>query len=421
MEIYIEYTVLPHLLKGAAMKLMRSLSIIVLSLLTISCQGLNQKKPWTIFVYIAGDNNLWPEADKNIQQMVSASNNSNVYIVVHLNIKRDGQAKQTQQLFIHDGVITQTGQTTVEDSGDPQTLIKALAWAVTEYPSDYLLVDLWNHGSGSLNRNMMAHRGVCYDDTTQHFMTDLDYKHALETIVNQYRNGHKIDVITFDACLMADLEVAYTLQSSANYLVSSQQTVPGPGFNYTYVINSLKTAVLSPAKFAKAIVSAFDKYYKYEGLSYSLSAVNLSRVTTVTHALNTLATLLSNFLKKDKKNVMAKTIKTCVHSQNMPELDETTYLDLYTFCSNLYLRATKLGLTNSDAEKVKTAARNCMTALTQAIFANVTSYDLANAKGISIYFADPNYGMESSYNDLYWTAQNPAWRDFLNAYLAKVN
>lgn len=402
------------------MKLMRSLGILFL-FLTLSCQGLNQKRPWTFFVYIAADNNLWPEADKNIEQMVKASYNTNVHIVVYLNIKRDGQDKQTKQLYINNGKISQIGQTTVEDSGDAHTLVKALSWAVTEYPSDYLLVDLWNHGSGSLNRSMQAHRGICYDDTTGHYMTDQDYKFALDIIVNTYRNGKKIDIFTFDACLMADIEVAYTLAPYANYLVSAQQTVPGPGFNYTLVLNALNGPKVSAATFSKAIVSAFDAYYKKSGLSYSLSAVNLSKSVTTAQAVNTLATLLNNLLKKDKNNVLANTLKICATLPNIPQFDESTYLDIYTFCSNIFLRATKFGLTTADMQKVRTAARTCMTALTQAVFANVYSSDLANARGLSIYFADSYYGLEPSYNDLYWTTQNPAWRDFLNNYLAKIS
>ena len=75
--------------------------------------------------------------------------------MVYLNIKRTGETKKTQRLVIQNGKITQEGATTVEDSGDENTLIKALVWAVTEYPSDHLVVDLWNHGSGPLNRNML--------------------------------------------------------------------------------------------------------------------------------------------------------------------------------------------------------------------------------------------------------------------------
>jgi hypothetical protein len=403
------------------MKIFRSIGLLGLILVISDAHAINPRRPWLFFVYIAGDNNLWPEADKNINQMVKASKTANAYIVVHLNIKRDGQKKQSQLLLIQDGAILQQGATTVEDSGDYKTLIKALSATVTAYPSDYILVDLWNHGSGSLNRNMMEQRGICYDDTTGHFMTDLDYKQALDVIVNQYRGGKKLDIVTFDACLMADIEVAFTLQPYANYLVSSQQTVPGAGYNYTTVLNALASSVPTPASFAKSIVQAFDSYYKSSGLTYTLSAINLSKLTTVINATNTLANLLTGLLKNDKSKALTGAITSAANSSNMPKLDESTYLDLYTLCSNLYLQATRAGLAKTDAAKLKTATRNCMTAIAQAVFANVRSSELANAKGLSIYFADTHYGMEPSYPDLYWSEINPAWVNFLHSYLSKAS
>ena len=71
----------------------------------------NPKRPWTFLVYMAADNNLNPEADANIAQMVKASAASNVYILVYLNIKRDKEAKKTQRLIIQNGKIQQEGAT----------------------------------------------------------------------------------------------------------------------------------------------------------------------------------------------------------------------------------------------------------------------------------------------------------------------
>lgn len=403
------------------MKLTRSLGLLALVLCTLGIDALNTRRPWLFFVYIAGDNNLWPEADKNINQMMKASKTTNAYIVVYLNIKRDGQRKQTQALLIQDGAIIPQGPVTAEDSGDFKTLIKSLSWAVTEFPSDYILVDIWNHGSGSLNRSMMSQRGVCYDDTTGNFMTDRDYKQAFDVVVNQYLGGKQIDIITFDACLMADIEVAYTLQPYAKYLVSSQQTVPGPGFNYTSVLNALAATIPSPATFSKSIVQAFDSYYKASGLTYTLSAINLSKLTNVVNATKTLATLLTSLLKNDKSKALTRAIKNALSSYTMPRFDEPTYADLYTFCSNLYVQANKAGLSKAEADKLKSTVRTCMTAIAQAVFANVHSSDLANASGLSIYFADSRYGMEPSYPELFWSTQNPAWIAFLKSYLAKVS
>lgn len=403
------------------MKLFRSIALLALTLLTTGTHALNARRPWLFFVYVAADNNLWPEADVNINQMVKASATRNAYIVVHLNIKRDGQKKQSQLLLIQDGQIISQSATTVEDSGDYKTLIKSLSTAIATFPADHILVDLWNHGSGPLNRNMLEHRGVCYDDSTGHFMTDRDYKAAFDTIVNQYLSGKKIDIIAFDACLMADLEVAYTLVPYANYLVSSQETVPGSGFNYATALAPLAKSVPTAATFAQSLVQAYDAYYKPTNQSYTLSAVNLAKVTTLTQATNTFANVLNGLLKKDASGTLANGIYNATTASNMPQLDESTYLDLYTFCSNLYMDASKFGLSSSDASKLKTTARSCMTAQAQAVLTNVRSKNKTNAKGLSIYFADWYYGMEPSYPELYWSEQNPAWVNFLNSYLAKIN
>lgn len=402
------------------MKIFRLLSLCVLAF-SLTADGLNAKRPWLFFVYMAADNSLWQEADVNIAQIVEASKTQNAYIVVYLNIKRNGQKKQSQLFLIQDGQKTQIGATGADDSGDYKTLIKTLSTAVTDFPSDHVLVDLWNHGSGPLNRTMLEHRGVCYDDTTGNYMTDLGYKQALDTIVHQYRGGKKIDIVAFDACLMADLEVDYALAPCANYVVSSQQTVPGPGYNYTLVLQALASTNPTPISFATSIVKDYDAYYKTSGQAYTLSAKDLSKLAPVVSATNALANLLNTLLNNDTTGSVAQALYTAATSSNLPKFDEPTYLDLATLCADIALQSSNAGLNSSDMNKLRFASRTCMTAISRAVIANVRSADLSNAKGMSIYFADVNSGMEPSYLKLYWTQENPAWVNFLNTYLAGMS
>lgn len=379
----------------------------------------NPKRPWTFFVYMAADNSLNTEADANIAQMVKASSTNNVYIVVHLNIKRTGENKKTQKLVIQDGKISQIGATTAEDSGSDVTFLNAMKWAVTDYPSDHLLVDMWNHGSGSLNRSVLAHRGVCYDDSTGHYMTDLMYKRAFDVIVNQYRGGNKIDIIAFDACLMADIEVAFTLQNYANYLVASQQTVPGPGYDYNAVLSIFANGSPDPVTFAHWLVTAYDHLYKPSGQSYTLSAINLSKLTPAVAATNTIAQQLTNNLAADSSGNLARIIGSAAAPSACPHFDEPTYLDLYSFYANLYVAVSKMGLNSANTSKLKTALRSGLTAIAHTIIANAHSdSDFPKTRGMSIYFADINAGVEPSYQSLYWTTANPAWINFLSEYVS---
>lgn len=395
----------------------RFISIAFVLLVSGSLFAGNPKRPWTFFVYMAADNNLNPEADENIAQMVKSSSSLNVYIVVHLNIKRANESKKTQKLVIQNGKISQIGATTVEDSGSDVTFLNALKWAVTDYPSDHLLVDLWDHGTGSLNRNAIVHRGVCYDDSTGHYMTDLMYKRAFDVIVNQYRGGQKIDILAFDACLMADIEVAFTLQNYADYLVASQQTVPGPGYDYTQVLSIFSHSTPDPVTFAKWIVTAYDHEYKPLQESYTLSAMDLSKLTPAVTATNAIAKLLTTYLSADSTSALQAVIAKAADPSNCAHFDEPTYLDLYTFYANLYMNIGQMGLSNSNANKLKGVLRNGLTGISHCVFSNAHSNsDFAKVHGMSAYFVDVNSGIEPSYQPLYWTSANPAWFNFLTEY-----
>lgn len=405
------------------MKIMRHFMLIVLVGMGISTtlNASNAKRPWLFFVYMAADNNLNPDADDNIAQMMQASSSTNVYIVVCLNIKRSDEVKKTEYLVIQNGTSQIMSNLPAQDSGNENTLINSLAWAIANYPSDKILVDMWDHGSGSLNRAMRMHRGVCYDDTYQSYMTDLKYKRAFDVIVNQHRGGKKIDIIAFDACLMADIEVAFTLAPYANYLVSSQQTVPGPGFNYTSVLTPFAKSNPDPVTFARSMVASYDAYYKTSGQNYTLCAMNLAKLPAAVTATNTIAQLLTNALSTDTTGAVSSAIAASADPANCPHFDEPTYLDVYTFYSNLYGKISHMNLSSAEAVNLRTALRNGMRGILQTVFANVHSSNFAKVKGMSIYVADVNAGVEPSYAVLDWTVQNPAWNSFLNTYVGIAN
>lgn len=373
------------------------------------------KKPWTFLVYIAADNNLNPDADLNIGQMKQIGSNANVNVLVYLNIKRPGEAKKTQKLIIHKGSVEQVGPTTSEDSGSPETLLKALSWALTDFPSDHVLIDLWDHGSGSLNRNTLPERGVCYDDTTGHYLTDLSYKHAFDQAVHTLRNGQKLDIIAFDACLMADIEVAYTLQSAFNYLVSSQETVPGAGFNYATVLAPFTTGTLTPEAFSKVLVSSYDNYYKNSGESYTISATNLMKLSGAVSSLNQTSHLLHTLLNNDPQGRIANAIIASTQAPSCPHFTEQTYIDLYSFYTNLYAAAPRMGLTFSNLYNLQASLAKAKSLLSQCVFMNAHSKDLPKASGMSIYFPDLSFGIEPSYNNLYWSTSNPEWLNLITA------
>src|SRR3990170_4898008 len=222
-----------------------------------------------VMVYMAADNDLRPFAARNIQQMANIGSNSNLTIVVHLDIRISGNKKITRRYLIerdqvlhidpYNPLIQQM------DSGNPATLISFCEWAIKNYAADEYDLILWNHGTGILEPphgkiinpmdlfvfNPSTHRleldrsigfmdaidhlepkqrGVCWDDTTGNYLSNRKLEAALETICQKYLNGKKFGIIGFDACLMSMIEVMTFIQKYAQVMVSSEEVELGMGW-----------------------------------------------------------------------------------------------------------------------------------------------------------------------------------------------
>jgi hypothetical protein len=90
----------------------------------------------------------------------------------------------------------------------------------------------------------------------------------------------KLDVLGFDACDVATVELACQLEPFANYLVGSQVGVPLPGWPYDRVLDRLRHPYgrpMSPPEFGIYAVRRFCESYSSDR-PVSLSVLNLERI-----------------------------------------------------------------------------------------------------------------------------------------------
>lgn len=375
------------------------------------------KKPWTFFVYMAAANDLNPFALRDLKEMMQIGSNANVNIVVYLTFQEDGQSKITQKLYVEKGKLTQIGESMVRDSGDIATFEEALQWACTDYPSDRIAVVMWDHGSGPLNRSLRPNlpRGVCYDYDTGNYLTDRDCLEAFSWARDNLRQGKKFDIIAFDACLLASLEIAYTMSSCADYLVASEETIPGDGYQYASLTNKLATTAIDSLSFAKFMVNAYKQEYAGT-MDYTLSAIDLNVLKPLVDNCNAVAQILALQLAGKNKTTVKSTIKKCVNTSTCPSFDDGVYVDLGQMYKNLLKNISGLKLSSSVANQFKQLLNNGISLFSTIVKANVMSTDLKLATGLSMYFS--RYVIDPSYYGLYWTEKNPNWLNFLEAYLS---
>lgn len=175
--------------------------------------------------------------------------------------------------------------------GDPKTLLFFLNYAVSNFPADRYALVLWDHGEGSLG-------GVCHDElnylTPVHLPGTEDCLSMAE--LSDALNGspfteQKLSWIGFDACLMASAEVAKTVSPYAEYMIASEETEPGTGWNYLFLreMDSSMDPVQQSELIATTYLAASRAEYPEEFLSTgkcTLSCLDLSKLGNVASALD---------------------------------------------------------------------------------------------------------------------------------------
>ena len=172
-----------------------------------------------------------------------------------------------------------------QNMGDGQTLYDFIDWAAGAYPADRYILVLWDHGGG--------YNGVCFDETADYDSLTI---HEVNNALYAYQQRHpsfRLDIIGFDACLMANIETAHTLSPYANYMVASQESEPGSGWSYSFLadIETLQSGKDIGQKIVDSYMQDTTDYMNSMPFSYAticLSVLDLSQVETCEMALNDL-------------------------------------------------------------------------------------------------------------------------------------
>ena len=386
------------------------------------------RRTWTILNYIAADNDLEPFIKADLREMQRGAN-ANIHVLAYISTHKKGEPKQSKQLVIEKTKVWQDGPSLLnKDSGNEQTVIEAGLWAIDQFPSEHLLINFWNHGSGPLNRsgslfNIIQYsdqeRGVCYDDTTGNYLTDKKIQRALGALCK--KRGTPIDIVAFDACLMATLEVAYTVKPYAHYLVASQNNIPGTGFNYYSMLAAHERNNLTPKQCAASIVQAYHSYYSPNTPDYTLSAIDLSRIEPLVTNINSLSSLLTELLNKEFKAEAHTTVFDVIHKQSniyyCTRFEEPSYADLYHWYSNIKNASKYMRLDAATYDTLTTLLTDGMALIRQCIVAQTRGVAFAKAHGLSIYL--PLMLIHTSYPYLSWS-ENTQWLEFLQIYTRNI-
>jgi hypothetical protein len=242
---------------------------------------------WTILVYMAADNDLSAAAWRDLNEMEAAGSHTAVNLLVQLDDAADNGARRYRIEGDGDATAVTTpplAQLPETNTGDPQTLADFLAWGVSEYPANRYALILWDHGAGW--------QGLAFDnDTADYALPDHLSLPDLSGALAQ-ANLPRFDLIAFDACLMAQLDVLTAVAPFARYAVAAADLTPGGGWDYQSWLRQLYARPdVDGAALARLLVDDFAATYTQSEPDdfVTMAAISLDDLPALTYAVESLA------------------------------------------------------------------------------------------------------------------------------------
>src|SRR3990167_4562625 len=409
-----------------------------------------EKKAWTIIIYIAGTNDLEPFVWPNVRQLARIGSNEFCNIVVQINEKNKNKPTKRYLIVKNKAILLNTddAQAGIKlDSGDEKTLIDFCSYCLDNFPSEKAALILWNHGSGyidpgiaktpniegeffsfnpdnlmlEINRNiefletimLKESRGICFDEAHRSYLTNTKVAKALNAITKKL--GKPIDLFGLDACLMAMAEFAILVQPYCKIMVASQEVELGWGWAYHTAFARFATEALSPEEFANEIVESYRLAYKDITPDYTLSACHLEKFDQLDKNISDLALILMECINNQKKDSVKSIIQFCRSRKECTHFEEPSYIDIGHFYRNVLEHCSKMEIQNNKTfllQQLKEKLKEGINLMDEAVFVKANGKNLAKATGLSIYFPHQTKYINTSYQKSIF-AQNSEWINLL--------
>lgn len=242
---------------------------------------------FVLMVYMVGSDleSTYNIATEDIRSMMTEGSSSRVDIVVQAGGSSrwrmiEIEEERINRLYIRKDKVETLQVLNNQNMSDPGVLTDFITYTVENFPAQRYGIILWNHGSGSVY-------GFGNDELYNYEAMPVSNL-ALAFEQAKAATGVTFELIGFDCCLMGTLETAVAMAPYGEFMVASQEIVPGNGFHYPSLISALKA---DPDQSAEAlgnvIVDGFVKDLEghKRAQSLTLSVIDLVKSLRVAELL----------------------------------------------------------------------------------------------------------------------------------------
>lgn len=369
------------------------LAMLMLMYLCPSALGASETQDdWAIYLYLCGTDleTRVGAATADLMELVNQSLPDGVTVVVQTGGAKKWRnsivnANYLERYALKGDQLARVWRGDNKSMGDAETLAEFLGFCHRYFPATHEAVILWDHGGGSAG-------GLVIDEQFKNDRLSLGELHsAFDRVFTADAKHPPLDVIGFDCCLMATVDTAAAVNGYARYMVASEETEPGCGWNYYGLLNRMRR---DPGMDGEALGRAICDTYmagcraaRLDGEA-TLSVVDLAKLEPLLTAYNRFGSRAvleacddSNFFAAFGRG--AKAAEN--YGGNTPKTGYTNMVDLGD-------------LARQNAELMPTVSRAVIRALEDCVVYKVNGAYRSRASGLSCYYAyDPNIKLYNLY------------------------
>lgn len=356
---------------------------------------IENKGKYTVLIYMCGSdlesqNYL---ASANIQELVSSNISDELNVVIETGGAKKWastygiSSTKNSRYIVRGNELVLLETKTRSNMGSYSTLQSFVEYGIKNFSAEKMALIFWNHGG--------AMQGVCFDENSNDSLTNSEVKKALTNAFNATKRTEKFEWVGYDACLMAVADVASFNSQFFNYMVSSQESEPGEGWDYDgwvkYLLNNINVNTTDLLKkicdtYYDKVAAAYNSYgSEYRGYNdTTLSVLDLSKAATFDSEFENVASSLKSKITSSSK------LSSLVSSAQKFGYDPD-----YGYTFDVY-----------DADDVFSAINTTYsinisaltTALNNYVIYNKVGKDSSGACGLCLFSAQSGYTSELQYN-----------------------
>ena len=340
---------------------------------------------WTILMYICGsdlESGYYAFATSDINEMLSVSGQpEDVNIVIQTGgctyWHTSGIASnKIGRYHIENKKLKQDASLPNASMGAQSTLESFVNWGLEEYPAEKTGLILWNHGG--------AFEGCCYDDTySDDSLEAHEIKAAMDNVFETQNLNKKLEFIGYDCCLMQLQDLAEFNSPYFNYMVGSEETEAGEGWDYDNWLDDLYAGDDTETVLAEIC----DTFLSDNGWSsdQTLAVLDLNKMDNYFNKFEAMSAAI-----KDKVNSNKSTFKQVINScKKYEDFSRFGLFDGKDFLNKL--------ASNSTFTSFATQINDAKTALSEMIIHNAKGTAAGNSNGLAFFAPLGTYGTATSY------------------------